>query len=271
MFPAVQHRVHGLSQRVVPFRLTSRSRQDAATPTQLEQRLLTHLKQARSLTKRRRFHDARVQYERAMHEVFSQAAHPARPLSVPLLARLFSHYGSLLIRLEDFPLAARALSQAREYYHRLKTKALLKGSRQAHQYFRAGQEVVGLEGAYLMLRQREYLQARTQVARFLKDLRKGGRRAVDGQMRWLRANARLVIAWTYYEQRQYREADQHVKQIEDMDPAFAEIEPLRSLLRARQLLTAGKSEEALAGGLADCRAHLTRVNIEWPEAGAECA
>jgi tetratricopeptide (TPR) repeat protein len=229
----------------------------------LEQAILTCTEQALTLIKARRFTEARAQLERMVSRVrHAQNTIPTLRLNLLAFARLLSLYGAVLTRLEQFPAAAFAFTQARECLHHLMAKALRQGFRRTHQSLRISLGVVDLEQAYLALRQRAYPQAMVQAARILKRTVQNG----DAQnVRWLRANAHVAMGWAHYEQRQYQEAREQVTRALALDPALEGAESLDTLTRLRLLRIAGKDNEVLAVGVAGLQRLVSEMGIACPQ------
>jgi tetratricopeptide (TPR) repeat protein len=186
---------------------------------------------------------------------------PTLQLNLLSFARLLSLQGALLTRLEEFSAAAFAFAQARVCLNRLMAKALRQGFRRTHRSLRIRLGVVDLELAYLALRQRAYAQALDRAARILKHTAQNG----DAQnVRWLRANAHLVVGWAYYEQRQYQEAREQVTRALALAPALEGAETLDTLTRLRFLRLARKDEEVLAVGVAGLQRLVSQVGVDCP-------
>ena len=267
MTQAARHKAHPPNKETRPALPSERqARGSLFAHAELEQRLRAYKQQALACMEARRFAEARDQFACAV-DLIRRALEtvPDLTCNLALIADLCYHYGALLTRLEDFVTAARYLTRARNYFCRLETRALLKGSRRTYQHFRLGKERVELESAFLALRRRAYPQALTQAARLLLV---SSQHTAPPQFRRLRACAHLVRAWAYYECRQYREAQEQVTRARNVDRTCEEAEPLFALTQAHLLHAAGKDEDALAAGIAGCQRLLRRLEIACSEAAS---
>lgn len=236
---------------------------------ELEQALLSCIEQALTLIKARRFAEARAHLERMVSRVRRvQDTIPSFRLNLLSFARLLSLQGAVLTRLERFSAATFAFAQARACLNCLMAKALRQDCHRTHQSLRIRLGIVDLEQTYLALRQRAYAQTMDQAARILKRTVQNGEAQ---NVRWLRANAHLVMGWAHYEQRQYQEAREQVTRTLALDPALEGAEALDALTRLRLLHAAGKDEEVLAIGVSGLQRLVSQVGIDCPQAAARLA
>jgi tetratricopeptide (TPR) repeat protein len=107
-----------------------------------------------------------------------------------------------------------------------------------------------------------------QAARILKRTAQNG---ATQNVRWLRANAHLVMGWAHYEQRRYREARAQVVQALALDATLEGAESLDTLTRLRLLRIAGKDDEVLAVGVAGLQRLVSEVGIACPQEATRLA
>lgn len=209
----------------------------------LEHAFVAHHERALSLLKARRFDEAGRQFECALNVLCdAQKTGSDLKFNLALLAKVLQQYSGLLIRQGAFTLAERYMAEANASFCRLKTKALLKGSRDSHHHFQLGRAMGDVQHAYMALRQHSHPQALALASSILT-----GKCQLDDprHRKHIRASAHMLKAWVYYEQKQIRQARQQVELAQALVPDFEDARTLDVLTQARLLQAAGKETDAL--------------------------